>query len=166
MPKAKNKVAKSSSVKGLVKVGKLKFDKTLLAVIAVVVVAAGGYLFYQASHAATCNQITFRQGSSGTCVKSIQTILNGIRYRYNTSVYSQGVDYPALAVDGKYGSSTAFTVGAFQKWTTVTVDGVVGPKTWNNLCIMGAQSFFNSSQAVSVERQAYFAAISAGCKPN
>lgn len=97
MPKPK---AKSKSTKGLVKVGKLKFDKTLVAVIAVVVVAAGGYLFYQASHAATV--INSDGLTSGQCLLAGQNSTNSVvtmamqgdgnfvLYKGNTVLWSTG----------------------------------------------------------------------------
>lgn len=54
MPKAKLKTKKNKKTAvRLIKSGQLKFDKTLMAVTAVVAIAMSGYLFYQGSQAAT-----------------------------------------------------------------------------------------------------------------
>lgn len=57
MPKTK----KSASKSALGFKPKFKFDKTLLLVIIAVVVATGGFLFYQASHAATMPPASLRR---------------------------------------------------------------------------------------------------------
>lgn len=67
--------------------------------------------FFQTAEAAT-----YRQGSSGQTVKTIQTKLKNWGY-YNGSV------------DGIYGSQTAEAVKYFQRSNGLTADGVVGPAT-------------------------------------
>ncbi len=54
MPKTKTKS------KSLANRSSLKFDKTLILVIAAVVVATGGYLFYKGTHAAAAHVLTNR----------------------------------------------------------------------------------------------------------
>lgn len=128
MAKPKSKVSsKSNSSKGLVAKSKFKFDKTLMALIAAVVVATGGYLFYQGSHAAgvPCIKQTLRTGSSGACVSDLQYMLNAAAPIIKT---------PLMSVNGKYSATTAFTVGAYQKLHGMTVDGVTGTQTWLHLC--------------------------------
>lgn len=56
------------------------------------------------------------QGSKGAAVKVLQTILN-----------TEGA---GLAVDGSFGAKTAAAVKDFQKRHGLTVDAVVGRKTW------------------------------------
>jgi peptidoglycan hydrolase-like protein with peptidoglycan-binding domain len=73
--------------------------------------------------AATCKSYAFRYGSSGTCVKYIQRILNG-------TIPKQS----GLRVDGSYGPSTANVVRRFQSYSHIASDGVVGPTTWKHLC--------------------------------
>ena len=68
-------------------------------------------LFQTAAQAAT-----FRQGSTGTAVRTIQTKLKNWGY------------YDG-AVDGIYGSATTEAVKYFQKTNGLTVDGIVGPAT-------------------------------------
>ncbi len=64
----------------------------------------------------TAEAATYRQGSSGQTVKTIQTKLKNWGY-YNGSV------------DGIYGSQTAEAVKYFQRSNGLTADGVVGPAT-------------------------------------
>lgn len=59
---------------------------------------------------------TLRRGDSGEDVSILQQKLK-----------SQGAD---ISVDGKFGSATEQAVKDFQKTYGLTVDGVVGPKTW------------------------------------
>lgn len=44
-----------------------------------------------------------------------------------------GVHHHAVTVDGYYGTKTAGAVAAFQKDSHLSVDGIVGPKTWKAL---------------------------------
>lgn len=55
---------------------------------------------------------TIKKGSTGAAVKVLQSALGG------------------LTIDGKYGAKTDEKVRAFQKKKGLTVDGIVGPKTW------------------------------------
>ena len=59
---------------------------------------------------------TLSLGSTGDDVKDLQKVLNGT--------------VADLAVDGVFGKQTQEAVMAFQKQYGLTVDGVVGPKTW------------------------------------
>lgn len=68
-------------------------------------------LFQTAAQAAT-----YRQGSSGPAVRTIQTKLKNWGY------------YDG-AVDGIYGSATTAAVKYFQKTNGLTADGIVGPAT-------------------------------------
>ena len=85
-------------------------------------------LFQTAAQAAT-----YRQGSTGTAVRTIQTKLKNWGY------------YDG-AVDGIYGSATTEAVKYFQKTNGLTVDGIVGPAT---LKALGMPSDGGSSTSVS-----------------
>ena len=61
-----------------------------------------------------------KYGSSGSAVKKLQILLNGL-------------GYIAGSVDGKFGSKTSRAVSDYQKDNGLTVDGVVGNATWNKL---------------------------------
>lgn len=65
--------------------------------------------------AASCYSSYLAYGSSGTCVRVLQTNLGG------------------LTVDGSYGGATRTRVRAFQADTGLGVDGRVGPQTWAKL---------------------------------
>ena len=65
---------------------------------------------------------TLRKGSSGACVTSLQTAL-----------MNRGYDLGKWGADGKFGDATEKAVKAFQADMGLTVDGIVGPKTWTAL---------------------------------
>ena len=66
-----------------------------------------------------------RPGATGDSVKRIQAALNAIN-QGNGSLTT-------LTVDGVFGSGTEAAVRAFQSANGLTVDGIVGPATWNQL---------------------------------
>lgn len=63
-----------------------------------------------------------QKGAKGEQVKAIQRIL-----------YSMGYDLGTSKVDGDFGSKTDAAIRAYQKKNGLTVDGVVGQKTWGKL---------------------------------
>ena len=67
--------------------------------------------------ASAASYSTVRKGSKGADVKTLQTMLNSI-------------DNAGLAVDGIFGSGTQAAVKKFQKANRLSVDGIVGAKTW------------------------------------
>ena len=62
---------------------------------------------------------TLRKGDKGDDVKALQILLIG--YGYSCGSYG---------VDGSFGSATDKAVRAYQKDKGLSVDGIVGPKTW------------------------------------
>lgn len=66
---------------------------------------------------------TLRRGAAGETVKKLQTLLN------------HAID-AGLDVDGNFGSKTEEAVKAFQRMNGLTVDGIVGPKTWAELAAL------------------------------
>lgn len=67
-----------------------------------------------------------RLGSRGLDVQTIQTYLNRIRQNYPA--------IPAITYEnGSFESSTEAAVKAFQKIFNLTVDGIVGEATWNQI---------------------------------
>lgn len=81
-------------------------------------------------HAATsCYAQTWKQGSSGQCVKDIQNLLNYDLYKTNSSQY--------LVLDGSYGSYTTAAVKQEQKNSGITVNGSVNAQTWPYVCTSG-----------------------------
>jgi Putative peptidoglycan binding domain len=65
---------------------------------------------------------TLRQGSRGDAVRTLQVTLNRWYPRL-----------PSLAQDGVFGPATRARVIYFQNRAGLTVDGIVGPKTWAGL---------------------------------
>ena len=63
---------------------------------------------------------TIRRGADGDLVDELQVILDA---KYGAE----------LDVDGSFGAATEAAVKAFQKSKGLTVDGIVGPKTWKAL---------------------------------
>ena len=62
---------------------------------------------------------TIKYGSTGTDVKALQTALNKAGF--------------PVAVDGIFGAKTTTAVKKYQQANGLTVDGIVGPETWNKL---------------------------------
>ena len=78
-----------------------------------------------------CVQKSYKKGSKGTCVKYMQELLN---YDYRIVFPSQ--DVYDLTADGNFGSDTKTRVKAFQGAKHLTKSGVVGPKTWSQMCLV------------------------------
>jgi peptidoglycan hydrolase-like protein with peptidoglycan-binding domain len=67
--------------------------------------------------------ITVQHGNSGPAVAAVQ---HNLRYAYG---------YSSLAVDGVFGPDTQAPVRSFQTKYKISVDGIVGPATWNALIV-------------------------------
>ena len=65
---------------------------------------------------------TIRQGDTGKSVKLLQRLLRGTDYCMKNGML--------LGRSGNFGDQTLYCVKNFQKNKGLTVDGVVGPKTW------------------------------------
>jgi len=61
-----------------------------------------------------------KRGSKGQDVKDLQEALLEL-------------DFKPGEADGEFGVYTESAVKAFQKWTTLSADGIVGPETWEKL---------------------------------
>lgn len=66
---------------------------------------------------------TLKKGSKGEVVKLVQRAL----------IYLYSCKLPKYGADGEYGEETEAAVKAFQKTNGLTVDGVIGAKTWKKL---------------------------------
>ena len=66
-----------------------------------------------------------KNGSKGEQVKTVQRVLRMRGWKDGNG--------KALEIDGSFGAKTEYAVKSFQKGKGVTVDGVVGEKTWNKL---------------------------------
>ena len=75
--------------------------------------------------------VTVRRGSRGDAVRAVQ---DQFQFRNQSGDPSKG-----LRVDGIFGADTERSVRAFQRAVELPADGIVGPRTWNQL-IGGALS--------------------------
>ena len=91
---------------------------------------------------------TYRQGSTGEAVRTIQTKLKN--WGYYTG-----------AVDGIYGSATTEAVRYFQRTNGLTADGVVGPATLKALGMSSGSGSESPSSAQSSEVELLARVISA-----
>ena len=66
--------------------------------------------------------ITVQQGDNGAAVSAVQS-----------QIRSRGLGTYAIVVDGSFGPATNDAVRAFQALLGLSVDGIVGPQTWNHL---------------------------------
>lgn len=87
-----------------------------------------------------------RRGASGRAVRELQYYLY-LMHSYNASL-------PAVNIDGNFGAATEAAVRAFQRQAGLTVDGVVGRATWENLYAQ-ANRLRLSGPVVTVNRMPY-----------
>ena len=66
-----------------------------------------------------------RQGDTGKAVREMQYYLYLLSAYYN--------EIPPIAFDGSFGSNTTLAVRTFQSLFGLSVDGIVGPATWNTI---------------------------------
>jgi len=66
--------------------------------------------------------IQVQQGNNGDAVRAVQS-----------QIHSRGDGAAQIAVDGIFGPVTNDAVRAFQNLLGLSVDGIVGPQTWNHL---------------------------------
>jgi murein L,D-transpeptidase YcbB/YkuD len=66
--------------------------------------------------------IQVQQGSEGDAVSAVQS-----------QIRSRGAGAGEIVIDGRFGSITNDAVRAFQMLLGLSVDGIVGPQTWNHL---------------------------------
>lgn len=103
-----------------------KKQKIIAAVGGILVLGGLGYAGYSVYTmnevgAGGCVSHTYKQGSSGLCVKYIQKLINFQPTK-------------KITVDGNFGPGTKDAVRATQKYFGLTADGVVSKKTWSLLC--------------------------------
>ena len=68
-----------------------------------------------------------------------------------------------LTVDGSFGPKTLAKVTTFQRSHCLTPDGIIGTRTWGELCAMAGQVNFIYAGQPAVKRNAWYAARRAGC---
>lgn len=105
-----------------------------------------------------CTAYQYARGGYASCIANIQRMLNGI----NASYGSHYGGY-SLVVDNSFGPKTDTQVRRFQKFANLKVDGLVGPKTWNELCFYAGQVNFNYKSSGATRNAAWNAAYNAGC---
>ena len=86
----------------------------------------------------TKNTPTLRRGSVGETVEELQALLNA---KHGTE----------LEIDGSFGKATETAVKAFQQAHGLTVDGIVGPKTWAALGVWQTAQTETAKPAESAE---------------
>ncbi len=90
------------------------------------------YVYYGVMNTTTPSSLPYpgivlQKGSTGTNVNTMQRYLNVISTRFSA--------IPSLTIDSKYGIATEVAVRAFQLSFNLTVDGKIGPSTWNRIVI-------------------------------
>ena len=142
-----------------------KLQRLVLALVAGVLAATGLAMTTQApAQAASCTSYQYGSGGSGQCVKEIQTMLNGITYVYGGQPSGCGpLSTGYLTVDGSFGPKTLTKVKTFQRSHCLTPDGIIGRRTWGELCAMAGQVNFIYAGQPAMLRNAWYAARRAGC---
>ena len=87
-----------------------------------------------------------RNGSTGTAVRELQF------YLYLMSAYQSSI--PSVSIDGRFGAATEAAVRAYQRFAGLTVDGIVGRKTWGSL-YGKASALRSSGPVVTLKRLPY-----------
>lgn len=126
---------------------RLKFSSPIVAVVAALVVATGGYIYFTGSHAATLSNwkgflyssgcsydssgmpVLQVQGYKNNCVSVIHDFMIDEQSKYGQPLWGNGVvNYPST-----FDAATFKWVEGFQKMRQIGVDGKVGAVTWLNL---------------------------------
>lgn len=103
--------------------------------------------------------IEVQQGSNGDAVRAVQS-----------QIHSRGDGANEITVDGDFGPATNDAVRAFQMLLGLSVDGIVGPQTWNYLVNgylaapdpqSAAQDVFSAWQAGDPDQAALDATLAA-----
>lgn len=87
---------------------------------------------------------TLRRGDKGDDVRELQRLLAAWGKREGSSLVAR------TAVDGDFGTLTDFAVRTIQAWYSLTVDGIVGPRTW--AALRGADGVADTDPAPAARR--------------
>jgi peptidoglycan hydrolase-like protein with peptidoglycan-binding domain len=158
------------------KVGQMGVVDHFLILVGFVVLIGliGTYILVKSNAATACDKQTFVKGSSGKCVKNIQSMLNGLvaaHQLYGSAPYYVGYYGSMLSTDGIYGSLTAGQVGYFQTTKGLLDDSKVGPATWPKLCsatndipiLTPIKINYTNEKLLNTVTNATSAAANAGC---
>ncbi len=96
----------------------------------------------------TCTTRQFSIGSTGNCVSDIQTMVNFIETDDLTQCSFTGAQQ--VPITGTYNNATATQVSVVQTWmncygseegsaTRISINGIVNPAVWPDLCTYGYQ---------------------------
>lgn len=86
------------------------------------------WITYESAKTDVSGYPVIRRGNTGIYVTKAQTILRKKGYKGKT-----GTEKIRLKVDGDFGTNTDYAVRNFQRDKKITVDGIVGPVTWDKL---------------------------------
>ncbi|BDZ53499.1 hypothetical protein GCM10025870_05720 [Agromyces marinus] len=117
-----------------------------------------------AAHAGTgstgkgCTAHQYAYGGYASCIGNIQKMLNGISH-----VRGKTYGGYTLTVDNQFGANTKTNVRRFQSYVGLVSDGIVGPKTWHQLCRYAGTRSFAEHNASAAQKTAWNAAYHAGC---
>jgi peptidoglycan hydrolase-like protein with peptidoglycan-binding domain len=67
--------------------------------------------------------VTLRRGNLGSAVRALQ---HNLKYAYG---------FRFMRVNGFYGNETWLAVRTFQRGSRLTIDGVVGTRTWQTIIV-------------------------------
>ena len=154
--------------------------KIVIPILTLLILIAIGFGWYEVTHHTTkaiaktgCTTEQLSEGSSGSCVSDIQTMVN-----YMETAGLNECAFPnakLLTVNGTYDNATRQQVQSVQSWyqcytsqedsqTNVTASGTVDPATWHFFCSYAYQFPSQSSSNTSPFRLASIAAgKKAGC---
>jgi len=108
---------------------------SIAAVFVLVFGGIGTYLITQSYAASNCTSYNYRYGSSGTCVKYIQQIQNGLsKALAGEKKHGYTISGSQLDADGAFGTLTKSKVVRYQHYAGLSADGIVGVKTWTSMC--------------------------------
>ncbi|WP_082567134.1 peptidoglycan-binding domain-containing protein [Janibacter sp. Soil728] len=111
------------------------FRKRAISVVGAIAVFTTPFAMTTSAEAATapCRQNVYGYGGYGTCIKAMQVLISTSSHNY----YTRSDIGTVIARDGSFGSRTLWAVKKYQSMNGLVVDGRVGSKTWQKLCVSG-----------------------------
>jgi len=124
--------------------------KKLISIILAMVMVINLVPMYALAAGSADNKPMLSKGSKGSVVRELQTLLNEI-------------DNAGLSVDGDFGNKTQIAVKNFQEKHSLSVDGIVGKKTWAKLYEIKNKKL---AESASVSANAVIASVPASGTTN